>query len=230
MREFIDGLVSHYVLDGGRLVVCHAVCREVPTAAPRRVRSHASTDDTTGETDEFGRPCAIVGEDYAAGRRRLRPHPRPEATWLNNDSSAWTPAPSSRASSRAALAGAETGRRVRPSGLVTSGRPLRTEAAATRAVRWTWSDVHGAASSRTGTTPDIAPRGETRRGPGGHEPLRDRTAACGVPPPTMAPTATSHLETATGAPAERSPSTRGTAGPVVLRGKHMGSRAVALVL
>ncbi|MGW2119967.1 hypothetical protein, partial [Streptomyces zhihengii] len=24
VRAFIDGLVSHYVLDGGRLVVCHA--------------------------------------------------------------------------------------------------------------------------------------------------------------------------------------------------------------
>ena len=24
VRQFIDGLVSHYVLDGGRLVVCHA--------------------------------------------------------------------------------------------------------------------------------------------------------------------------------------------------------------
>ena len=57
VRAFIDGLVSHYVLDGGRLVVAHAgLTEELQGRASGVVRSFALYGDTTGEIDEFGLP------------------------------------------------------------------------------------------------------------------------------------------------------------------------------
>ncbi len=87
VREFIDGLVSHYVLDGGRLVVCHAGLPEkYHGRTSGRVRSHALYGDTTGETDEFGLPVRYPwAEDYRGRAAVVYGHtPVPEATWLNN--------------------------------------------------------------------------------------------------------------------------------------------------
>ena len=57
LRGFIDGLVSHYVLDGGKLVVAHAGLKEsYQGRSSGRVRSFALYGDTTGETDEYGLP------------------------------------------------------------------------------------------------------------------------------------------------------------------------------
>jgi protein phosphatase len=54
---FLDGLVSHYVLDGGRLVVAHAGLKaEYHGRSSMRVRSFALYGDTTGEVDSFGLP------------------------------------------------------------------------------------------------------------------------------------------------------------------------------
>ncbi|EYT83272.1 metallophosphoesterase, partial [Streptomyces sp. Tu 6176] len=87
VREFIDGLVSHYVLDGGRLVVCHAGLPEkYHGRTSGRVRSHALYGETTGETDEFGLPVRYPwAEDYRGSAAVVYGHtPVPEATWLNN--------------------------------------------------------------------------------------------------------------------------------------------------
>lgn len=87
VREFIDSLVSHYVLDGGRLVVCHAGLPEkYHGRTSGRVRSHALYGDTTGETDEFGLPVRYPwAEDYRGRAAVVYGHtPVPEATWLNN--------------------------------------------------------------------------------------------------------------------------------------------------
>ena len=66
MRGFLDGLLSHYVLDGGRLVVAHAGLPEyLQGRASGRVRSFALFGDTTGETDEGNVPVCI--KDYATG-------------------------------------------------------------------------------------------------------------------------------------------------------------------
>jgi protein phosphatase len=55
--EFIDGLISHYVLDEGRLVVAHAgMKQEMQGRGSPRVREFALYGETTGETDEFGLP------------------------------------------------------------------------------------------------------------------------------------------------------------------------------
>src|SRR5690606_7172019 len=57
VAEFLDSLVSHYVLDRGRLVVAHAGMKEeLQGRASARVRDFALFGETTGETDEFGLP------------------------------------------------------------------------------------------------------------------------------------------------------------------------------
>src|SRR5213075_269259 len=51
--EFLDKLVSHYVLDDGKLVVAHAGMKERYVGrASGRVREFALYGETTGETDE----------------------------------------------------------------------------------------------------------------------------------------------------------------------------------
>jgi len=55
--EFIDKLVSHYVLDDGKLVVAHAGMKEeMQGRGSGKVRDFALYGETTGETDEFGLP------------------------------------------------------------------------------------------------------------------------------------------------------------------------------
>ncbi|MBA2952004.1 AAA family ATPase, partial [Streptomyces himalayensis] len=85
VAEFIDGLVSHYVLDRGRLVVSHAGLPEkYHGRTSGRVRSHALYGDTTGETDEFGLPVRYPwAEDYRGRAAVVYGHtPVPTATWL----------------------------------------------------------------------------------------------------------------------------------------------------
>ncbi|MFD8544235.1 polynucleotide kinase-phosphatase [Streptomyces sp. NPDC059649] len=84
---FLHGLVSHYVLDGGGLVVCHAGLPEkYHGRTSGRVRSFALYGDTTGETDEFGLPVRYPwAEDYRGRAAVVYGHtPTPRATWLNN--------------------------------------------------------------------------------------------------------------------------------------------------
>jgi protein phosphatase len=58
--DFIDGLVSHYVLDEGRLVVAHAgMKQQYQGRASGRVREFALYGETTGESDEFGMPVRL---------------------------------------------------------------------------------------------------------------------------------------------------------------------------
>ena len=86
VADFIDKLVSHFVLDDGRLVVAHAGLREpLQGRASQKVREFALYGETTGETDEFGLP---VRYDWAAEYRGralvVYGHtPAPEAEWLN---------------------------------------------------------------------------------------------------------------------------------------------------
>jgi len=55
--QFLEGLVSHYVLDQGKLVVSHAgLCEKFHGRSSGRVRGFCLYGDTTGETDEFGLP------------------------------------------------------------------------------------------------------------------------------------------------------------------------------
>jgi len=86
VEKFIDGLVSHLVLDDGKLVVAHAGLRaDMQGRASGAVRSFALYGDTTGETDEFGLPVRYPwAEDYRGDAMVVYGHtPVPEATWLN---------------------------------------------------------------------------------------------------------------------------------------------------
>ncbi|HEY4020581.1 MAG TPA: polynucleotide kinase-phosphatase, partial [Pseudonocardiaceae bacterium] len=87
VATFIDGLVSHYVLDGGRLVVCHAGLIEAYQGrASSRVRDFALYGQSTGETDEFGLPIRYPwANEYRGSAMVLYGHtPVPEPEWVNN--------------------------------------------------------------------------------------------------------------------------------------------------
>lgn len=86
VAEFIDGLVSHYLLDGGRLVVAHAGLPErYHGRSSGRVRSIALYGDTDGETDEYGLPVRYQwAVDYRGEAAVVYGHtPVPVTGWLN---------------------------------------------------------------------------------------------------------------------------------------------------
>ncbi|WP_073949030.1 polynucleotide kinase-phosphatase [Streptomyces kebangsaanensis] len=235
VREFIDGLVSHYVLDGGRLVVSHAGLPEkYHGRTSGRVRSHALYGDTTGETDEFGLPVRYPwAEDYRGRAAVVYGHtPVPEATWLNNTICLDT---------GVVFGGRLTALRWPERELVDvpaervwyePAKPLRTEAPGGHDGRpLDLGDVHGRRAV------------ETREA--GRVSVREENAAAALEvmsrfavdprllpylPPTMAPTATSKVEGYLEHPEEAFAQYRedGVA-RVVCEEKHMGSRAVALV-
>ncbi|MBI4493219.1 MAG: polynucleotide kinase-phosphatase [Chloroflexi bacterium] len=86
VAKFLDGLVSHYVLDDGKLVVAHAGLKEgLQGRASRAVREFALYGETTGETDEFGLPVRYPwARDYRGQAMVVYGHtPVPEPAWLN---------------------------------------------------------------------------------------------------------------------------------------------------
>ena len=84
---FIDRLVGHYVLDGGRLCVAHAGIKEgMQGRSSSAAREFGLYGDTTGETDDVGLP---VRQDWAAeyhGRACVvyGHTPMLVAEWVNN--------------------------------------------------------------------------------------------------------------------------------------------------
>ncbi|MBI5724443.1 MAG: polynucleotide kinase-phosphatase [Planctomycetes bacterium] len=85
-REFLDDLVSHYVLNDGKLVVAHAGMRqEMQGRGSGKVRDFALYGETTGETDEFGLPVRYNwAAEYRGSAYVVYGHtPVPEPEWLN---------------------------------------------------------------------------------------------------------------------------------------------------
>ena len=83
---FFDGLVSHYVLDDGKLVVAHAGMKEeMQGRGSGKVRDFALYGETTGETDEFGLPVRYNwAAEYRGKAMVVYGHtPVPEPEWLN---------------------------------------------------------------------------------------------------------------------------------------------------
>lgn len=87
VANFIYGLVSHYVLDDGRLVVAHAGLKEeLQGRGSGRVRDFALYGETSGETDEFGLPVRYNwAAEYRGRAAVVYGHtPVSEPEWLNN--------------------------------------------------------------------------------------------------------------------------------------------------
>ncbi|HEY3263695.1 MAG TPA: polynucleotide kinase-phosphatase [Actinomycetota bacterium] len=85
--EFLDGLVSHFVLADHRLVVAHAGMREeMQGRASAAVRAFALFGETTGETDEFGLPVRYPWATEYRGRATVvyGHTPVTKAEWVNN--------------------------------------------------------------------------------------------------------------------------------------------------
>ncbi|MEW2563471.1 polynucleotide kinase-phosphatase [Streptomyces griseorubiginosus] len=235
VREFIDGLVSHYVLDGGRLVVCHAGLPETYHGRTSgRVRSHALYGETTGETDEFGLPVRYPwAEDYRGRAAVVYGHtPVPEATWLNNTICLDT---------GAVFGGKLTALRWPERELVDVPaqqvwyepvKPLKSEAPGGQDGRpLDLADVHGRRAVETRHQGRVAVREENAAAA-----LEVMSRFAVDPrllpylPPTMAPTATSREEGYLEHPAEAfAQYAEDGVARVVCEEKHMGSRAVALV-
>ncbi|TDC72274.1 polynucleotide kinase-phosphatase [Streptomyces hainanensis] len=237
VREFVDALVSHYVLDGGRLVVSHAGLPEkYHGRTSGRVRSHALYGETTGETDEFGLPVRYPwAEDYRGRAAVVYGHtPVPKAAWLNNTLCLDT--------------GCVFG------GALTALRWPEREVVDTPAERVWYEPVRplagpvgvpGGASARPLDLGDVVGRRVVETRHAGRLSVREENAAAALEvmsrfavdprlllhlPPTMAPCATSSEEGYLEHPAEAFAAYR-AAGvrEVVCEEKHMGSRAVALV-
>ncbi|MFG3348779.1 polynucleotide kinase-phosphatase [Streptomyces sp. NPDC048018] len=232
---FIDGLVSHYVLDEGKLVVCHAGLPEkYHGRTSGRVRSHALYGDTTGETDEFGLPVRYPwAEDYRGRATVVYGHtPVPNTSWINNTICLDT---------GAVFGGRMTALRWPERELVDvpaervwyePARPLAPEAPGGHQGRpLDLADVHGRRIVETKLAGNVAVREENAAAA---LEVMSRFAVdprlLAYLPPTMAPTATSKEEGYLEHPAEAfAQYAADGVGRVVCEEKHMGSRAVALV-
>ena len=86
LKAFFRSLVSHYVLDDGKLVVAHAGMREeLQGRGSGKVRDFALYGETTGEIDEFGLPVRYNWATEYRGRAMVvyGHTPIPEPEWLN---------------------------------------------------------------------------------------------------------------------------------------------------
>lgn len=87
VARFLDGLPSHLVLDGGRLVAAHAGMKEeMQGRSTGRVREFALYGETTGEVDEFGLPVRLNwAATYRGSALVAYGHtPVREPEWLHN--------------------------------------------------------------------------------------------------------------------------------------------------
>jgi protein phosphatase len=236
VAEYLRGLVSHAVLDGGKLVLAHAGMPErYQGRGSRRVREFALYGETTGETDEFGLPVrGAWALDYRGPATVVYGHtPVPEAEWLNNTINIDT---------GCVFGGKLTALRWPERELVSvpavrehyaPARPFLTAEPVAERPRHLLdlSDVAGKRLIQTRLSRQVTIREENASGA-----LEVMSRFAIDPrwlvylPPTMAPTATSSRDDALEYPSEAFAEfrTEGVA-QVVCEEKHMGSRAIAVV-
>ncbi|MFG2824236.1 polynucleotide kinase-phosphatase [Kitasatospora sp. NPDC048365] len=235
VREFMRGLVSHYLLDGGALVVCHAGLPEKYHGRNSgRVRSHALYGDTTGETDEYGLPVRYPwAEEYRGKALVVYGHtPVPTASFVNNTICLDT---------GCVFGGSMTALRY-PEREVVSVPAEREWYAPVRPMH---TDAPGAREGRPLDLGDVAGRRIVETAHHGRVSIREENAAAALEvmsrfaldprllaylPPTMAPSATSRRDGYLEHPEEAFHAYRHDGvRQVVCEEKHMGSRAVVLV-
>ncbi|MCZ4096834.1 MULTISPECIES: polynucleotide kinase-phosphatase [Streptomyces] len=233
--EFIESLVSHYVLDEGKLVVCHAGLPEkYHGRTSGRVRSHALYGDTTGETDEFGLPVRYPwAEDYRGRATVVYGHtPVPDTSWINNTICLDT---------GAVFGGKMTALRWPERELV----DVPAERVWYEPVKPLVTETPGGHDGRPLDLADVAGRRAVETSQHGRVAVREENAAAALEvmsrfaidprllaylPPTMSPCATSQEEGYLEHPHEAFAAYRADGvRQVVCEEKHMGSRAVALV-
>ena len=237
VAEFIDGLVSHYVFDGGKLAVAHAGMKaEMLNRSSGAVREFALYGETTGETDEFGFPVRYDwASEYRGDAAVVYGHtPVAEAEWVNGTICVDTgcvfggqltalryPERDLVAVPAAKTYYAPTGRGVAP----------ETEGANRPADVLDIEDVRGKRIVDTRLMPNITVREENATA------ALEVMSRFGVDPkwliylpPTMSPCATSDAGELLEHPASALAYYRANGvGRVVCQEKHMGSRAVVVV-
>ncbi len=234
VRAFLDGLRSHYWLDGGRLVAAHAGLKaEMHGRGSGAVRSFALYGETTGETDEFGLPVRHDwARDYRGEATVVYGHtPVPEPEWVNRTLCIDT---------GCVFGGCLTALRYPERELVsipaerTYAEPMRPLAAAAKPEAYDLLDIEDVSGKRIITTrlmPSIT--------------VREENAAAGIEvmsrfcidprwliylPPTMSPSETSSREGLLEHPDEAfAHYRRAGVGRVIIEEKHMGSRAVVVI-
>ncbi|MEV0560724.1 polynucleotide kinase-phosphatase [Dactylosporangium sp. NPDC050588] len=231
LPAFLDGLISHYVLDGGRLVVAHAGLKEAYHGrASGRVRAFALYGDTTGETDEYGLPVRYPwAQEYQGAATVVYGHtPVPAAEWVNNTICVDT---------GCVFGGALTALRY-PSRELVSVPAVRTHYEPVRPLAAPVPEERGLDIA------DVTGR-RTLETPGGRVTVAAENAAAALEvmsrfavdprwlvwlPPTMAPASTSAVEGYLEHPVEALADYAKAGVPrVVCEEKHMGSRAVLVV-
>jgi protein phosphatase len=231
VREFMYDLVSHYRLDGGRLVVAHAGLKEeYQGRSSGRVRSFCLYGETTGETDEYGLPVRYPwADDYRGSATVVYGHtPVPEAVWVNNTICLDT---------GCVFGGQLTALRWPERELVSvpasrvhyePTKPLTAPTRAPDVLRI--GDVLGTRHVEARALGRIKVREENAAG--ALEVMsRFAIAPQWLPylPPTMAPCATSTVDDLLEHPAEAFSAFAGDVPTVVCEEKHMGSRAVVVL-
>ncbi|HEX4609573.1 MAG TPA: polynucleotide kinase-phosphatase, partial [Urbifossiella sp.] len=239
VADFLDSLVSHYVLAGGKLVVAHAgMKQEYQGRASGAVREFALYGETTGETDEFGLPVRLNwAADYRGPAAVVYGHtPVPEPEWLNRTVNIDT--------------GCVFG------GVLTALRWPEKEFVSVPAARTYCEPARPFLPTAAGLTAqqhhdrvldaeDVLGKRLIATGLRGTVTVREENAAAalevmsrfavdprllGYLPPTMSPCATSHQEGYLEHPAEAFAAYREDGvTDVVCEEKHMGSRAVVVV-
>ncbi|KDN85560.1 polynucleotide kinase-phosphatase [Kitasatospora cheerisanensis] len=234
VREFMRGLVSHYLLDGGALVVCHAGLPErFHGRASGKVRSHALYGDTTGETDEYGLPVRYPwAEEYRGRALVVYGHtPVPVASFLNNTICLDT---------GCVFGGSLTALRYPEREIVA----VPAEQEWYEPVRPLRADAPGGREGRPLDLADVAGRRVVETARLGNVAVREENAAAALEvmsrfaldprllaylPPTMAPSPTSRREGFLEHPEEAFLAYRHDGmRQVICEEKHMGSRAVVL--
>ena len=235
VRAFMRDLVSHYLLDGGTLVVCHAGLPEkYHGRTSGRVRSHALYGDTTGETDEYGLPVRYPwAEEYRGRALVVYGHtPVPTASFLNNTICLDT---------GCVFGGSLTALRYPERELV----GVEAEQEWYAPVRPLATDAPGAHEGRPLDLADVAGRRVVETALHGRVAVREENAAAALEvmsrfaldprllaylPPTMAPSATSRRPGYLEHPEEAFSAYRADGvQQVICEEKHMGSRAVVLL-
>ncbi len=236
--QFIDGLISHYVLDGGNLVVAHAgLIERYHGRASGRVREFCLYGQTTGETDEYGLPVRYPWAQEYRGRATVlyghTPVPAPE--WVNNTLCLDTGCVfggrlTALKYPERAVVSVPAAREYHP-----AARPFPAEAPAGTARRepdvLDIADVSGSRVIETGYLPRVG--------------VRDAHAAAALEvmsrfavdprwllylPPTMSPVATARRDGLLEHPDQAFDAFRADGvAEVLCQEKHMGSRAVLLV-